>query len=416
MSGASQKVLNFPAGDAPGLVWRVRKNGERVAYWVAPKKAVDAGFTPRTVKLESDANPAEIACTCRGLQSEALEFVTLGSSGKAVTQFDGSLRSLVRLYQTDPLSKFLTVKWNTRQTYTKMLAILEREVGERQLHSLSARDFQRWYLEFRTPASEGGPERISRAHYLMNQLRMVLKFGTAIEIEQCARLREILSAMSFENSRPRTALLTADMVADFCREARAVGRPSLGLATVLQFECALRQKDVIGEWVQIDGAAKKHGAEGKRWTTGLVWGAHIDPHTLVLKKTTSKSNGNAEVEIDLKLCPMVMAELQYIHPERRIGPVIIAETTRRQYFQDAFCWNWRDIARRAGIPDNVWNMDARAGAITEGSTAGASIEHLQSFATHKSLRMTGRYNRGNAEKNAGVAKLRAAHRGKGEQP
>jgi hypothetical protein len=35
-----------------------------------------------------------------------------------------SLRSLVRLYQTDPLSKFLTVKWNTRQTYTKMLAIL----------------------------------------------------------------------------------------------------------------------------------------------------------------------------------------------------------------------------------------------------------------------------------------------------
>jgi hypothetical protein len=410
----ARKVPSVPVADAPGFEWRNRKTG-RVPYWVAPKKAVAAGFTPRTVKLTLDANAAEIARTCRGLQAEALEFVALGDSDRSPARFDGSVQSLLRLYQTDPLSKFRSVKWNTRKTYTVNLAILEREVGERQLHSLSARDFQRWYEEFRKPASEDGPQRISRAHYLMTLLRMVIKFGVALEIEQCMRLRSVLSAMEFENARPRKAILTAAMVSAFCSEAHRTGRPSLALATVLQFECALRQKDVIGEWVQVEGEDKKHGAGGKRWTNGLRWGEHISSD-LILRKATSKSRGNSETEVDLKLCPMVMAELQYIAPERRIGPVIVSETMRRPYMQDAFCWNWRDIARRAGIPDNVWNMDARAGAISEGAEAGATIGHLQSFATHKSDRITNRYIRGNSGKNADVARLRIAHRiKKGEE-
>jgi hypothetical protein len=41
----STKVITFPQQiSAPGLEWRTRKNGERVPYWVAPKKAVAAGF------------------------------------------------------------------------------------------------------------------------------------------------------------------------------------------------------------------------------------------------------------------------------------------------------------------------------------------------------------------------------------
>ena len=55
----------------------------------------------------------------------------------------------------------------------------------------------------------------------------------------------------------------------------------------------------------------------------------------------------------------------------RVGPVIIDETAGRPYAKHAYAREWRTIARMAGIPDGVWNMDARAGAITEAEDAGA---------------------------------------------
>jgi hypothetical protein len=383
------KVIAFPQQiSAPGLEWRTRKNGDRVPYWVAPKKAVAAGYLPRTVNLAAEASPALILSACRRLQSEALEFGTRDRA--ALTTFDGSLGSLIRLYQVDEVSGYRELKWNTRETYTKQLAILDRAVGQRQLHALSATDFKRWYVEFRKPASEDGPERISRAHYLLNLCRMLFKFGVAKEIAECARLRAVLTAMSFKNSAPRKAVLTREMVEAFCREARRVGRPSLALATALQFETGLRQRDVIGEWEPIADAPRAHGAANKQWKTGLRWGEHISLD-LILTKATSKSRGEKEVCHDLKLLPLVMAELQYVPPERRIGPVIVSETMRRPYMVDAFVTNWRSIAQAAGIPDNVWNMDARAGAITEARAAGIEYKDQRSMTTHASDRISARY-------------------------
>jgi len=58
--------------------------------------------------------------------------------------------------------------------------------------------------------------------------------------------------------------------------------------------------------------------------------------------------------------------------------------------------NWfRDIARAAGIPDAVWNMDARAGGATE---AGAALEAIQGALTHTNKVTTLRYLRGRRTK------------------
>ena len=344
------------------------------------------------------------------MQAEALEWIAGKRGSSIAAKYDGSLGSLIRFYQCEPLSNFGSIKWNTRETYTKMFAILDRHVGQRNLNTLSARDFDRWYKEFRKPASAGGPERISRAHYLLNLCRMLFKFGVRMEIPECMRLSAILSAMTFENSRPRTSLLTYEMVKAFCAEARRSGRLSLALATALQFECAMRQRDVIGEWMQLEEQDKGHGANGKRWTTGLVWGEHIS-RELILNKTTSKSSGRDRVVVDLKGCPLVMEQLQYVPPERRVGPVIVSETTGRQYFPDAFCMNWRGVARRAGIPDEVWSMDARAGAVTEATEAGIPLEHVRSLTTHKG-KIIQRYDRATQTKNDQVIALRVASRSK----
>ena len=72
--------------------------------------------------------------------------------------------------------------------------------------------------------------------------------------------------------------------------------------------------------------------------------------------------------------------------------------------------NWRTVARAAGIPDDVLNRDSRAGGVTEGSDAGADLEHLRHHASHSSSATTARYSRKTLTKTRAVARLRVAHR------
>ncbi|SCX02728.1 hypothetical protein [Agrobacterium rosae] len=96
--------------------------------------------------------------------------------------------------------------------------------------------------------------------------------------------------------------------------------------------------------------------------------------------------------------------------EKRIGPVVVSETTGLPYKDTQFSRTWRAIAREVGIPDDVWNRDSRAGGVTEGSDTGADIEHLRHHANHKNIQTTTRYNRKTIDKTRNVAELRVAHR------
>jgi hypothetical protein len=72
---------------------------------------------------------------------------------------------------------------------------------------------------------------------------------------------------------------------------------------------------------------------------------------------------------------------------------------------------FRQIARAAGIPDEVWNMDARAGGATEADEAGAALEAIQGALTHTKESTTLRYlRRGRSKKIAEVADARTLKR------
>ncbi|KMO44240.1 hypothetical protein VQ03_04785 [Methylobacterium tarhaniae] len=58
----------------------------------------------------------------------------------------------------------------------------------------------------------------------------------------------------------------------------------------------------------------------------------------------------------------------------RLRPLVVDERQGRPYAGDAFQREWRKVARTAGIPDHIWTMDARAGAITEAQDAGADLD------------------------------------------
>lgn len=101
--------------------------------------------------------------------------------------------------------------------------------------------------------------------------------------------------------------------------------------------------------------------------------------------------------------------------ERRIGPLIMDEAAGRPYAHLSFGREWRVIARQAGIPDSIWNMDARAGAITEAEDAGAELDEIRGAVGHTQLSTTARYSRGAIGKSRSVAAKRIAHRTVREQ-
>jgi len=106
-----------------------------------------------------------------------------------------------------------------------------------------------------------------------------------------------------------------------------------------------------------------------------------------------------------------MKVLGLVPTDRRIGPMIVSESTGRPYRPNHFQKEWRAIARAAGVPDNVWNRDSRAGGITEGDEAGADPRDPQRHATHSDFKTTTRYIRSATRKaTEKVAQLRAAKR------
>jgi hypothetical protein len=394
----------------PGLKRRRRKSGPDVPYWIARPDLVKLGYEPQTVRLPFNLdNPTHlplISAMCLKLQAEMLEW----SAGhkRAPLAFDGTILGLSRRYQRDDASPFQRMKHNTRHKDTYTLKLIERAFGKRSLSALKIGDFFRWYDEAKKAKEPGGPERVRRAYGIIKKLRELFSYGVMAELSECKRLYEILERARFAQPARRRVVMELHHVEAFVAKAFEMDRLSLALGTAVQFETALRQKDVIGEWEPITGGEMASGIvlNGRRWVNGLVW-SDI-PADLVIRKATTKTGAFAAH--DLKLCPLVIQCLALVTAERRVGPLIIDEMSGRPFAECAYGREWRIVARAAGIPDGIWNMDARAGAITEAEDAGADLDHIRSTATHSQVSTTLRYSRGAVGKSQKVAELRLAHR------
>jgi hypothetical protein len=402
MHSADSTKLN-----APGLKRRGNKK-ERLT-WVARSDIARAGYRPKTVRLHYDErDPVQrklIEAACRNLQAEMLEWAAGNRSTKRA--FDGTLGSLIRCYQTDEASPYREIKWNTQRTYDQVLGVVEKAFGTRALSALGLADFRKWYDAAKLPKAKGGPERIRKAHGIISMIRRLTAYGIAAEHSECARLAAILDASRFKQPPRRRTKLELHHVEAFIQEAIKRGRISLALGTAIQFETTLRQRDVIGEWEPIrDGETTGITLNGRRWLNGLTW-ADLGNNFELFKDTTKTGQTAAH---DLKLFPMILNVLDQIPVQRRLGPLIIDEEAQRPYAMHGYTREWRTVATAAGIPKTVWNMDARAGGISEADDAGAHIDDIRSTAAHAQASTTVRYVRGTIGKSRKVARLRQAHR------
>jgi hypothetical protein len=404
----------------PGLKRRRRANGDVALYWVARRDIVKAGYTPETVRLHY-ADTAEdlplVSSACQRLQAEMLAW----SAGEKqdYKAFDGTIGSLARRFQIDTESPVQGWKFNTRRSQLHIVGTIEKAFGARALAALGLKDFRRWYDAAKAPKKPEGPERVDRACKIMKMIREMLRYGVAAELDQpqCIRLLTILQATEFKQPKRRRSKLELHHVEAFIPQAVAAGRLSLALGTAIQFETGMRQKDVIGEWEPVPAGEEppgivlrgRRGKGWRRWCNGLTW-ADLGRDCVISKETTKTG---ALVSHDLKLLPLVMQVLAMIPAEQRVGALIVDETAGRPYAEFAYARDWRVIARKADIPDAVWNTDARAGAITEAEDAGAELDTIRGSIGHTQASTTARYSRGAIGKSRIVASKRIAFR-KGE--
>lgn len=407
--------------DAPGLAWRPRAGGRWVAVWLARQDIAAKGFRPSTQRLWSGTEPTSdeaehIAKECRRLQDNMKTFRP--GAKKPPVKFGGTINDLLDAYQKDADSPYHDQRPVTRADYDWRIAKIKKSIGGYALADLNGRDFKRYYSQWRKPRitkdKDGkevvGPERVRRAHGLITMLRIVLGYGKSLKIEHCRDLKDIISDLRFESAAPRTERLDAVMADDVRKAAHAAGKPSIALAQAIQFELTLRQKDVVGEWVKIheDGVSDVTD-RGRKWIRGLRW-EEIDQNGILTHKTSKRGQ---VLSFNLALYPMIVEELASIPDDKRNGPIIVCESTGLPYRTRHFAGEWREVADLAGVPKGVWNMDSRAGGVTEAMEADPSQENLEAVrhhTGHQNIATTQRYSRATAEGNSKVAILRVKHR------
>lgn len=401
-----------PRGQAPGLKWRLRKDGSQAPYWVASQVARDTKAYPdKTVPLPMGLSEEQLAERCRDLTERLRDWIAnYAPAGPTRTVYDGTVLSLSRLFQEHPDSSFREVKANTRGSYTDSLKVIEATVGSRVVSNITVLDIKRWFRNWGAPAAEGKSPRPKRAHDAVSMLRQLLRFGHALGYDECGILAERLKNIRFQRPAAREEEMSLAHALAFIKKATELGEIHMAIGIAAQFELMLRQKDIIGEWGKAEPDvvnASYHGDE--MWVGQFRW-ENIPGWRLRLR--TSKTR--AKTTFDLRSYPLLYPLLEAVPHLDRVGAIVkgehglpIRERTYRKWF--------REIARAAGIPDEVWAMDSRAGAATEAYEAGADIKAIAAHLTHANLSTTPRYIRKTEKQTAEVAQIRARSRTKGSE-
>lgn len=97
----------------------------------------------------------------------------------------------------------------------------------------------------------------------------------------------------------------------------------------------------------------------------------------MMARTTSESNGNEVAEHDLSHDPERLAEMLPAGAGPWSSTKAPCLPRRRSHFNRTY----REFARASGWPDGIWNMNSRAGAMSEACEAGAVPANVMRTAT-----------------------------------
>jgi len=366
---------------APGLKW-IQRKASRSPIWVANAK----GYEPKTVNLSHLRDePEQLQAKCALLQAE----MNAWKSGLRNDEkdFDGTLGSLLKKYQSEADSPYFGLRPHSRKPYDHYLPKLIAVVGDRRLDKITGVDLKRWHEGW----SDGG-KHLAASKLMRAVIDAAVTYGIMCRLDACIELKEVLKAASrkIPNPRRREVVITADQVVALRAAAHAAGRPSSALTYALVYETTLRLWDVIGQWVPIDSPGVSdiiNQRTGNKWF-GLRW-EDID-EGMVLRYVPSKTSMKTGLTVTYPLnkAPMVMEELAHWPIEKRTGPVITYEMNGRPYLSEVFSSMWSKDRKVAEMPSTIWARDLRASGISEGRAAGVATDDAAKVAGHASTKTT----------------------------
>lgn len=224
------------------LVW-----DRGVPIWRATRAAIMAGFRPKRVNLKHFAgDQAALFARCHRLTAEMKDWM---SGGKRDVLFDGTIRAVINLWQTDPDSP--KIEASSRHPYDIYARMIIETVGARRVDVVDGRDVRRWHGEWSAPMEEGRKPRLAAARMAIIVLKNALTFASTCRKPGCAELRKILGDVRFAGPPPREEAPSAADVIAARKAAHDLGHGAAALAYALQFEGAMRQWDVVGKWVPL---------------------------------------------------------------------------------------------------------------------------------------------------------------------
>jgi hypothetical protein len=441
MAGEELAKPKVPADlSAPGLIYRLRRRGW-VLSWSPRSDLMERGYQGKTIRLwPSDTTPPRqseptraewevISAWCVRYHAEQLLWARGGVEDDPKLLFDGTIASLIEIYQTHRRSPFQKLRYEAHRTYTLRLQALKIAIGKVRVKNITFEKVTDWQEEF-TLDPDSGKLMKARAAALIGMVQRFVTFGALLlpKSAGCHDVCDIFEKMGKAHlmdggSRKRKEYMSAAQCRRLRAKAHEMGRHSIALEQAFSFELGLRQKDVIGEWVPIQwpGVSDVHWGP-RKWLMGLRW-EQIDVNLILTHRLSKSVRGRNNVidpeegktaVWDLRTCPMIMDELRRLVGKAEFeradlparGPLIICELIGRPWTAPAFRYQWRTTATAAGIPANIQNRDSRPGAATEAKLAGAPRDDIQRQLGHSDGKSTEIYLREELEEQRKLAKLR----------
>ena len=389
---------------------RFDRNGRPM--WRASKSASAAGYPVKTVNLSELADsPMLLRQRCIRLQQEMLEWMSNGKRHQP--RFDGTFGSLFAVYQSDPESSYFELKASSLKPYNVYLPMLAAEIGHCHIDRTDGTDLKRWFRFWSTPTPPKVKRTVAKARMLIAIIKAAVTFGVQRRLPGCPEFRTIMTVTEFEALKSREQFLEASQVIAARKAAHDLGQPRAALCYAMQFEGAIRQWDVRGQWLPLsDKQPSSIIRNGEKWR-GPTW-ANIDSN-LILRWTPTKTEDTSgeQIVIDFAACPMVVEELALVPEDQRRGPLITDTKTGQPFSRRGFEEFWAKVRKAAGIPSDVWNRDLRASGTTEARAAGAPIDDMKKVMGHTARSETTAkvYDREKLEAHRRIAAARKTVRG-----
>lgn len=129
--------------------------------------------------------------------------------------------------------------------------MMRANIGERLIDACDGRDVNRWFAAWSEPPEGKTKRQVAKARMAIYVMKAALSFGILCRKPACVEFWAVLNAIRFETLRPRDVALPAEVVIKARAAAHAIGHPRAALAYAVQFEGAVRQWDVTGQWLPI---------------------------------------------------------------------------------------------------------------------------------------------------------------------